>query len=272
MVMEDLERLMRELGLENRLFLLKTLRSGPCSVAELRQKLRKRGSKKPFSTVGRYMDSLHGLKLVVEQRGRYSLSAKGRLVLSYLEEMEEKLQELKNVEDVLFSRSIDYLPERFLRGTSVLGKAEVVLEPFQVVLDSVKAIENAREVRVLNKGVMNKEFLQLALKRCLERPQGLRVIAVVDTSSVPERREMLREVIEELRIGNFPRERFLLRSLEDVPMNLLVADDKGAGISLPGNEDRTSLTPAFKSRDKEFITWVRSVFDWCWKRGEAVKW
>lgn len=270
--MEDLERLVRELGLENRLFLLKTLRAEPFSVSELRQELKNRGSKKPFSTVGRYIESLQGLKLVVEKEGSYTLSLKGCLVLSYIEEMEEKLQSLRNVEDVLCSHPIEYLPERFLRGASVLGKAEVVSEPFQVVFDSMKAVENAGEIRVLNKGVMSKEFLQLALRRCLEKPKGLRVMAVVDEASIPQRREMLREVVEGLGSGNFPKERFQLKILEEVPMNLLVADDKGAGLSLPDRDDRTTLTPAFKSQDKEFVAWARGIFDWYWKRGEPADW
>jgi predicted transcriptional regulator len=264
-----MERLIRELGLENRVYLLKKLRAKPCSVSEVRQELKRRGIKKPFSTVGRYLDSLLEQRLLVEQKGRYSLSIKGRLVLGYLEEMGGRLQALEKVENVVCEYSLEYLPEEFVRGASVLGKAEVILEPFEVMWGSVKAIEKAEEVRVLNKGVMNREFLELALARCLG---GLRVTAVVDGASVPERVRMMREIIEAMGAEGFPRDNFVVKSLEEVPLNLMIVDDKGAGLSLPAQEDRNSLIPAFKSEDKEFIMWVKGIFEWYWERGEVVGW
>jgi hypothetical protein len=89
---------------------------------------------------------------------------------------------------------------------------------------------------------------------------------------VPERIRMLREIVEDMGAEDFPRDKFLVKSLEEVPLNLMLVDDKGAGLSLPAQEDRNSLIPAFKSGDKEFIKWVRGIFEWYWERGDVVEW
>ncbi len=272
--MEDLDAIIRELGLENRIFILNELKGSSKTVSESRKALKEEGVKKSFSTVGRYLESLRGIGLVCEDAGRFSLTIKGRLILSYIDEMQRKIDGFKDVEKALSKYPINYLPEEFVRGISVLGNTEIVLEPFDIMWDSVKAVESAKkEVLVVNKDIVNREFAQIAFEKCLG---GVKVLSIVDSASVPKRIEMHNDIVKDMEIEGEDllslKENFTVRSYSGIPLNLIVTDGIAAGISLPDLKSENSLNPAFKSEDQEFIGWVEGIFKWYWERGEPLSW
>ncbi|GBE55901.1 MAG TPA: hypothetical protein ENH13_04675 [Euryarchaeota archaeon] len=272
--MERLEPLVRELGLENRIFILKMLKDRGKSVAQIRKELKASGVSKPFSTVGRYVKSLEDLHLVCEVRNEFYLSLKGRLVLRWIESLEPDLSGFEGVEEFLFEYPIDYLADELLFGVHVLGLAERVDDTFNVMWNTVNAVNSAeKEVLLVNTDIINREFGELAVEKCVK---GLRLSAVVYSSTVKERIDMLNDIIKEKGICGSSlkvlKENFVFKSIDGTAPNLIIADDTGAGISLPNPEGVNSLTPAFKSADNEFIDWVRSIFVWHWDRGELVTW
>jgi len=272
--MGQIESLIKELGLENRIFMLKGLKERGKSAAELRRELKNIGMEKPFSTIVRYMKNLEKMHLVCESIDVYHLTLKGRVVLNWLNTLEHKLGGFENVEEALSKYPIDYLSDEFLNDVSVLSSAELINDPFNVMFDTIKAVNDAaKEIKIVNKDIINREFGELGVNRCVS---GLKLLSVVDSSTVKERIEMLYDIIKTQNIKgeklNALKKNFVVRSLGGVSLNLIVADEKGAGISLPNPKGTNSLIPAFKSDDKEFVKWVGKIFSWHWERGEEVKW
>jgi len=270
----NLEALVRELGLENRIFILKALEDGGKSVAEVRRELARAGVKKPFSTVARCMRSLGDQRLLCQVGDEHHLTLKGRAVLRMLRGLERSLEGFEGVEAVISSHPIDYLPDEALEGIHVLGAAEILNNPFDVMWETIKAVEEAdREVLVVNTDIINREFGELAVRRCA---MGLKLRAVVYSSTVQERIELLHEIIGEADVKGEAlerlRENFLARAIERPAPNLIIADRLAAGISLPDQRASSQLTPAFKSGDRGFVRWVEEVFNWYWERGVEVRW
>lgn len=272
--MRHVEPLIKELGLENRIFILKRLREGGKSVAGLRKELKNAGINKPFSTVVRYMQSLQNMHLVCELDEAHHLTLKGRIVLNWLDGLEHGLTGFEKVEETLSKHPINYLPNELLTEIHVIATAEVINDPFNVMWDTVKAVENAKKkVMVVNKDIINREFGELAVKRCIK---GLKLLSVVDSSTVKERIDMLYDIIKECNIKGKELEtlkkNFVVKSLDNVSLNLIIADKKGAGISLPNPKSKNSLTPAFKSINRDFVNWVEKIFALHRGRGKDVKW
>jgi len=269
----EIERVLREVGLENRLDILRMLKENPATVSDIRGSLRKKGISKPYITVSRYLENLKNARFLCEKDGRFHLTLVGRLLLSYLDEAQEKLEAMEGFWDHL-QHPIDYLPEEFLRRLDVLRHGRVLTDQYSITLETLLGLEMAeKEVLVIAGNTVSPEYTIAAFKRSLG---GIKERIINDTSIVEQDIAVYKDLIRRLGLSDKDvkkiKENRRLRIYSGLTLRVMIIDDKMAGIALPESGRADMITPAFQSENREFIAWVKDIFEWYWERAEPVEW
>ncbi|WP_457554691.1 hypothetical protein [Candidatus Pyrohabitans sp.] len=269
----ELWNILREVGLENRMEILRMLRRKPATVSELRLNLRKAGVSKPYVTVSRYLENMKRGGLLSERDGKFYLSVAGRLFLSYADEMEEKLKVIGGFWEHLH-HPIDYLPEEFIRRIDVLRHARVLTDQYSIILETLKGLEMAEEeVLVIAGTTISPEYVLASFKRSLD---GIKEKIINDSSIVEQDKNVYLETIRKLGLRDWEirkiKKNRRVRKYENLVLRVMVVDDRMAGISLPEAGRSEAIVPAFQSEDEEFIAWVKDIFRWYWERATPVEW
>jgi len=268
----EIDKLLKELGLENRMEILNLLRDSPATTHEVKRELRKRGTVKSYTTVRRCLENLSELGLLYGERERFKITTKGRYFLGFLKKVEKDLRTFDHLEGYL-PHSMDYIPRELLGGIRVLEDAELLTHPYAVTLKTFEAARLAeKRIGVINASIVSEEFDIEVFPKLLD---GVEMDVVVPQASIPRIAASHREAVGELGLSEEEtgaiRENLCYRTLDPLKFNLLLVEDRAAGISLPGEDDRWKLTPAFYSEEKEFINWVGDIFSWYWERAEPME-
>jgi hypothetical protein len=64
--------------------------------------------------------------------------------------------------------------------------------------------------------------------------------------------------------GSKERWRYTGKTAEELGLNILIVDERMAGITLPDRGSDDFLTPTFFSEDEKFVALVRGIFEWYW--------
>jgi|Deesub1362B_J571_1020462.scaffolds.fasta_scaffold02666_2 predicted transcriptional regulator len=269
----ELENILREAGLENRMEILRMLRDKPATVSEVKLSLRKMGVSKPYITVSRYLENLKREGLLSERDGKFYLSIAGRLLLSYLDEIEEKLDVIGRFWEHL-RHPIDYLPEEFIRRIDVLQHARVLTDQYSIILETLKGLQMAEEeVLVIAGTTVSSEYVLAGFKRSLE---GIREKIINDASIVEQDKVVYLEAVRKLKLNDKDvrkiKKNRKVRKYDNLVLRIMVVDDRMAGISLPEAGRSDMIVPSFQSENKEFIAWVKDIFQWYWERATPVEW
>jgi predicted transcriptional regulator len=267
------ERVLKEVGLENRLDILHMLRENPATVSDMRSILRKKGISKPYITVNRYLENLKNVGLLCEKDGTFHLSLVGRLLLGYFDEAEEKIKAINKFSTHL-QHPIDYLPGEFLKKLDVLQYGRVLTDQYSITLETLLGLEMAeKEVLVIAGNTVSPEYTIAAFKRSLG---GIKERIINDTSIVEQDIAVYKDLIRRLGLSDKDvkkiKENRRLRIYPGLTLRVMIIDDKMAGIALPESGRMDMITPAFQSENKEFIAWVKDIFEWYWERADLVEW
>jgi len=268
-----LEEMLRVAGLENRLFILKKLSEKPMSVAEVRSCLRGEGISKPYVTVSRYLNKLKEKGFVVERDRKFHLTAKARLFMSHIADIEMEFRKLADFDEYL-SNPMEYLPESLIRDIHVLGHAEVIRDPYDVMIKTIEELNTAEDyILIVNSRIDSRRFVNLSFRKFL---CGLKARVVVDGAMVKRKVEMYREATRHLELSQeeigIVKSNLDVRACSDVHVNIMVVDGKKAGITLPDTANRDFLPPSFYSSESDFVGWMERIFEWHWSRAEPIDW
>lgn len=269
----EFEKILREVGLENRLDILHLLVDGAATVSEVKADLKEKGVSKPHITVSRYLENLRRAGLLSEKEGKFHLTAMGRLLLSYFDEVEEKLEAISTFWNHL-QHPIDYLPEEFVKRMDVLQHARVLSDQYAIVAETFKGLERAeKSVSILVGNTISQEYTTANFKRILE---GIKERVITDASVVEPDTEVYRDTVKKLKLNNEEIRKLKgnhsLRAYSNLTLRIMVVDDTMAGISLPEAGRQDLIVPSFQSENKDFIAWVRDIFEWYWARADPVTW
>ncbi len=269
----EFEKILRAVGLENRLDILHMLMNGAATVSEVKANLKKNGVSKPNITVSRYLENLKDVGLLSKMGGKFHLSIVGRLLLIYFDEAEEKLDAISKFGGHL-KHPIDYLPEEFVKRMDVLQHARVLSDQYAIVTETFKGLERAEEsVSILVGNTISQEYTIASFKKILG---GIKERVITDAGVVDQDTEVYRDTTKKLKLKDEEirklKANHSLRAYGNLTLRIMVVDDKMAGISLPESGRQDLIVPSFQSENKEFIAWVRDIFEWHWQKAEPVVW
>ena len=273
---KNFEILLKELGFENRWLLLKVLDSfGRKGVRALdvKQKFDSIGVEKPFATIWRYLEGLEKLGIVVEVDRKYHLTAIGRFLIMQLKDIEKCFNDIGEKYHALCN-AIDYFPDDFIKDICILGRARVIEDEYVTTAETFKALELAEKSIFLIAGrSASEDYVRASFRKVVK---GLKVRAIVDYSIVRKDVEIYRKTIESLGFGESEVENIKrnheLRAIRNPYLKLMIVDNKFAGISLPPQNKKDAIVPAFSGMDRKFVNYCIKIFRYFWESGEKVEW
>lgn len=270
--MNDVAESLREIGLENRIEILKLLEQEPRSLPEIKRHLKYLGFSKPHTTVARCLDRLLAMKLVREEGGRFILTNQGCLLLQYCEELGRNLSTLNAMGKYPNMETLSLLPKEFLKEIWLLEDAEVIEDVYSGLARALKASKEAKEKMLVLTWLANLEATELNLLRALE---GVKLFAVIESSTIPLRMDIKRKLEIPLKLSDAEvraklSKNFHSRKYANLPLQLMVSDSSKAGIQLV-NPTTQALSPYFISDRIDFIQWAERIFDYYWKRSEPIE-
>ncbi len=268
-----LKEILKEMSLENRIEILEILEKSPLTISKLRAELRKVDISKPYTTISRYIEGLKKRNLICEYNGKIYLTAKGRLVLLYFKNLNERISSIDKLKDVLF-HSLSYLPDEIFRDIHVLQHARVLTDHYVIAFEAVAGMQKVRKRMLIASGsTISPSSLRMNLENQLK---SVYIKNIVDEEVVDDVIETFYKVFEEMELSEDDIERIkksrFIRVYKKLPIRILVTDYNMAGISLPPPDSNDLITPSFQSTNKEFVRWVERIFNWFWERSKPVDW
>ncbi len=253
------EYLIRELGNQGRIEILRKLKEEPCGVADIAET-----DGISFSTASRIMSKLENLDIVERFNGRYRLTGFGVAVEKILFSL-ECVYEYRN--DILdLSEFITLLPPGFVAGFHNLKKAEV-MDIERALEIGVREIMNARTYGLYVDKVISYDIYRLMAEKNLE---GVSERVISNHETLFGRRSMFKKVLMDM---DLCREEYeIIKSkveirILDTPIQLGVIDGNLAVLQLNDRTDRI-----YVSRDRDFVRWCEYLFWYLWEKAENAEW
>jgi len=257
MIMKDY--LMKELGNQGRLEILKKLRNKSCGISEIAVE-----DGLSFSTVSRIMSKLENLDIVERFNGKYRLTGFGVAVEKILSSLENVFDYREDILDL--ADFISTLPPGFVAGFHNLRKAKVmdVEEALGVGTD---AIANAKNYGLYIDKVISYDIFKLMALKNLE---GVSEKVISNHETLYGRKSTFKKVLLDLDLTKEEYEIIKNKAevkVLDTPIQLGVIDGE-LGVFQPN--DRTDRI--YVSKDRDFIRWCEFLFWYLWDKAKDAEW
>ncbi len=252
------EYLMRELGNQGRIEILRRLREKPCGVGDITEI-----NGISFSTASRVMSKLESLDIAERSDGKYRLTGFGVAVEKILSSL-ECVYEYRN--DILeLSEFISLLPSGFVAGFHNLKKA-TVMDVETALGIGVEAVAKAKNYGLYVDKVISYNVYRLMAEKNL---QGVSERVISNYETLFGRKSTFRKVLMDMDLCREEYEiiknKAEIRVL-DTPIQLGVIDGKLGILQLNDRTDRI-----YVSEDRDFIRWCEYLFWYLWERAESVE-
>jgi len=256
----SVNEVLRELGMQRRLELLKILTKGP-----MRQKDLSEYFKISPSSLSRIMSKLERLKLVERDGGMYSITGLGIVFLSVIERLGEVVKVSNEIIDAV--KFLTILPPELQLGLNAFSYARTEHDIYKAVSMAIDEIKKANSWCKYVCRILECNIFRILVRNYL---RGVRDKMISTPDTLTERINMLLKAIQ--MEGLCPKDVWkIVDKIEirvyDLPFQLGVIDGKIAFFQI--SKDRHS--PAYISDNPKFVKWVNSIFDYFWERAKPVK-
>ncbi len=251
--------LIRELGNQGRIEILRKLKNKDCSIADITEI-----DGVSLSTASRILSKLEGLDIVEKSNGKYRLTGFGVAVEKILTSL-ECVYEYRD--DILeLSEFISVLPSGFVAGFHNLKRA-TVMDVESALRIGIDAVANARDYGLYVDKVISYDVYRLMAEKNLE---GVSERVISNHETLFGRRSMFKKVLMDMDLCKEEYEiiknKVEIRIL-DTPIQLGVIDGRLAVLQLNDRTDRI-----YVSSDRDFIRWCEYLFWYLWERAENAEW
>ncbi len=230
----NFESIIKELGRENRLLILESLREDK-TPSEIKKELKALGIIKSYITVSRYLDSLENSGLIERDKGIFRITSAGNLTLTLMKRFNLYLKTLTRYKEFFSGHSLEEISQPIIEDFYILEKGKLIKDPFSLSLIILKKVKKASRIRIAVPEV-DMEFLEY-----IKRVEDLVIFA---GNSWEKNGEKLR-----------------------IPLGLLIVDKNFACVFFPHKDGSLDMTSAFISGDINFIEWAERIFQSYQKEG-----
>ena len=254
-----IQAMMKELSLQGRVEILKSLIEGPMTPSELGKV-----NDMPVSTISRCLKALTDCCLVKKSGNRYELTGIGYLAADYFSNVEQIFSLWEYLCDA--GEFMKLLPMELKPGLAYLCTAEVEPDPYAAVLKAVEDIKKAKRYGKYIDRIVSYEIFWVMVGRNLE---GVKDYVISPPDVIDRKVETHLQVLRGMNLTTKELERVsgsVHVKLFDLPFQLGVIDGKVLYLQIFQGE-RTE-TPFFISRDKKCVEWWERIFDYFWERAE----
>ncbi len=266
--MNDLLRnILKELGLSNRIEVIRFLSCQPANLVQIHRYLKTIGCNMSVGGLARCLNTLIGLDLVEKfGDGAYAVTGLGLLMLDIVLKLDQIMKYRDELVDAI--ELMEVLPAELKIGLANLSKAEVEHDIYVAVRRGVEEVSRAKSwgkyvCRILECGVF-----KILVKNYL---RGVRDRMISSRDTLKDRIDMLIRAIKEEGLSREEieviRDRIEIRVL-DLPFQLGIIDGRIAFFQIL-KPDRVS--PAFISTEREFVDWTNRLFDYFWNLAKPVE-
>ncbi len=263
---ESLRRMMKELGLPNRFEILRFLSCNPANFSRIHDYMLSCGCNVSEGGLSKCLRTLTNLNLVERVSDGYAITGLGLLVLDILSNLERIFafkDELVDAHELM-----ELLPADLKLGLANLDRAEVERDIYKAVRTAMREIVHAKKWRCYVCRVLECDAFGMLVRDYL---RGVRDRMISSTDTLESKLKLLLKAIREENL-NDDDVKAVLSNLEirvlDLPFQLAIVDGRVAFFQII-KADKTS--PAYISKDREFVEWAERLFEHFWKIAKPVK-
>ncbi len=255
---EKLRNILKELGLSNRIDVLRFLSCKPLNLVQIHRHFRENGCNISMSGLSRCLNALLGLDLVEKfSDGCYGITGLGLLFLDVVLRL-ERIVTIEELVDAIELMSV--LPAELKIGLANLSKARAEHDVYSAMKEVLAALSNADSYGKYICRAMDCDTVKNVVENCI---RGVQFRIIYSREIVDDRIETIRGLADLKKI-----EKNLKIKVLDLPLQLGVIDGRFGFFQILKSD---KATPVFLSNDRDFIEWVEMVFDHFWKIAKPVK-
>ncbi len=264
---KNLRNILKELGLSNRIEILRFLSCHPANLVQIQRHLASVGCKMSVGGLARCLNALIGLDLVEKfGDGCYSVTGLGLLMLDIILKLDKIFKYKDELVDAL--ELMEALPSELKIGLANLSKAKVEHDIYIAVKKAIEEVSRAEKWGKYVCRIMECNVFKMLIRNYL---RGVKDKMISSSDTLNDRIEMIIQSIKSEGLSedeiNKIKDNLEIRVL-DLPFQLGIIDGRIAFFQILKPE-RTS--PAFISTDKEFVDWANRMFDYFWNIAKPVR-
>jgi predicted transcriptional regulator len=220
-----------------------------------------------ISGLARCLNALMNLNLVGRTNdGRYYVTGLGILIFDIITKVDDIFTYWHELVDA--TEFMQILPTDLKLGLANLKKAEVEWDQYRIIQKAFDAAANARRWGKYIDRIVDYDIFRIMLRNNLK---GVSEKVISSTDTLEKRVETFIQVIIDEGLTRdeieYVKTKVELRVL-DLPFQLGVIDGEIALFQILRLE---KISPAYISRDKDFIDWANRVFDYFWNIAKPVR-